>query len=59
MLTKNGNLILGTIAIITTLYLSIEFMIKSLDEKEPKKSFKYLILSACNMLALIFSTNVI
>ncbi|ALG49403.1 hypothetical protein [Clostridium perfringens] len=59
MLTKNGNLILGTIAIITTLYLSIEFMIKSLDEKEPKKSFKYLILSTCNMLALIFSTNVI
>lgn len=38
MLTKNGNLILGTIAIITTLYLSIEFMIKSLDEKEPKKA---------------------
>ncbi|AGH27925.1 hypothetical protein ACRTAL_001081 [Clostridium perfringens] len=59
MLTKNGNLILGTIAIITTLYLSIEFMIKSLDEKEPKKSFKYLILSTCNMLALIFATNVI
>ncbi|EOU1153725.1 hypothetical protein C4D51_01250 [Clostridium perfringens] len=59
MLTKNGKLILGTIAIITTLYLSIEFMIKSLDEKEPKKSFKYLILSTCNMLALIFATNVI
>ena len=59
MLTKNGNLILGTIAIITTLYLSIEFMIKSLDEKEPKESFKYLILSTCNMLALIFATNVI
>ncbi|HAT4310259.1 hypothetical protein ACV30B_00090 [Clostridium perfringens] len=59
MLTKNGNLILGTIAIITTLYLSIEFMIKSLDEKEPRKSFKYLILSTCNMLVLIFATNVI
>lgn len=59
MLTKNGNLILGTIAIITTLYLSIEFMIKSLDEKEPRKSFKYLILSTCNMLALVFATNVI
>ncbi|ELC8419226.1 hypothetical protein [Clostridium perfringens] len=59
MLTKNGNLILGTVAIITTLYLSIEFMIKSLDEKEPRKSFKYLILSTCNMLALIFATNVI
>ncbi|AMN31737.1 hypothetical protein [Clostridium perfringens] len=59
MLTQNGTFILGIIAIITTLYLSIEFMIKSLDEKEPKKSFKYLILSTCNMLALIFATNVI
>ena len=59
MLTPNGRIVLGTIAIITTLYLSIEFMIKSLDEKEPKKSFKYLILSTCNMLALIFSINVI
>ncbi|XZI55371.1 hypothetical protein ACSXD7_03370 [Clostridium perfringens] len=59
MLTQKGKIILGIIAIITTLYLSIEFMIKSLDEKEPKKSFKYLILSTCNMLALIFSTNVI
>ncbi|EJT6153919.1 hypothetical protein [Clostridium perfringens] len=59
MLTQKGKSILGIIAIITTLYLSIEFMIKSLDEKEPKKSFKYLILSTCNMLALIFATNVI
>ncbi|BDS16131.1 hypothetical protein ACRTAL_002632 [Clostridium perfringens] len=59
MLTQKGKIILGIIAIITTLYLSIEFMIKSLDEKEPKKSFKYLILSTCNMLALIFATNVI
>lgn len=59
MLTPNGRIILGTISIITALYLSLYFMIKSLDEKEPKQSFKYLILSACNMLALIFSTNVI
>ncbi|HAT4162150.1 TPA: hypothetical protein I9Z77_001586 [Clostridium perfringens] len=59
MLTPNGRIVLGTIAIITTLYLSVHFMIKSLDEKEPKQSFKYLILSACNMLALIFSTNMI
>lgn len=59
MLTQKGKIILGIIAIITTLYLSIEFMIKSLDEKESKKSFKYLILSTCNMLALIFATNVI
>lgn len=59
MLTTNGKIILGTISIVTVLYLSVYFMIKSLDEKEPRKSFKYLILSTCNMLALIFSTNVI
>lgn len=59
MLTPVGRIVLGTIASFTALHLSVHFMIKSLDEKEPKKSFKYLILSACNMLALIFSTNVI
>lgn len=59
MLTPNGRIILGTISIVTALYLSLYFMIKSLDEKEPKQSFKYLILSTCNMLALIFATNVI
>ena len=51
MLTPNGRIILGIISIVTALYLSLYFMIKSLDEKEPKKSFKYLILSTCNMLA--------
>ena len=59
MLTSNGRIILGTISTVTALYLSVHFMIKSLDEKEPKQSFKYLILSTCNMLALIFATNVI
>ncbi len=59
MLTPNGRIVLGTISIFTALYLSLYFMIKSLDEKEPKQSFKYLILSTCNMLALIFSVNVI
>lgn len=59
MLTPNGRIILGIISIFTALYLSLYFMIKSLDEKEPRKSFKYLILSTCNMLALIFATNVI
>ncbi|EDS79205.1 hypothetical protein ACSXBY_04325 [Clostridium perfringens] len=59
MLTPNGRIILGIISIVTALYLSLYFMIKSLDEKEPRKSFKYLILSTCNMLALIFSANVI
>ena len=59
MLTINGRIILGIISIVTALYLSLYFMIKSLDEKEPKQSFKYLILSTCNMLALIFATNMI
>ncbi|MDY4421037.1 MAG: hypothetical protein SPE57_08595 [Clostridium perfringens] len=59
MLTPNGRIILGIISTVTALYLSLYFMIKSLDEKEPKQSFKYLILSTCNMLALIFATNVI
>ncbi|WP_075810674.1 hypothetical protein [Clostridium perfringens] len=59
MLTPNGRIILGIISIVTALYLSLYFMIKSLNEKEPRKSFKYLILSTCNMLALIFATNVI
>ncbi|MGU8476127.1 hypothetical protein ACV3QH_02450 [Clostridium perfringens] len=59
MLTSNGRIILGIISIFTALYLSLYFMIKSQYEKEPKKSFKYLILSTCNMLALIFATNVI
>ena len=59
MLTPNGRIILGIISVVTSLYLSVHFMIKSLNEKEPRKSFKYLILSTCNMLALIFATNVI
>lgn len=59
MLTPAGRIILRTISIITTLYLSLYFMVKSLEEREVKKSFKYLILSTCNMLALIFATNVI
>lgn len=59
MLTPNGKIILGTISIVTALYLSLYFMVKSLEEREPKKSFKYLILGTCNILALIFVTNVI
>ncbi|HHD2740005.1 hypothetical protein ACSXAR_08240 [Clostridium perfringens] len=59
MLTPKGRIILGIISTVTALYLSVYFMIKSLDEREPRQSFKYLILSTCNMLALIFSTNVI
>ncbi|EOU1118883.1 hypothetical protein QYZ59_06475 [Clostridium perfringens] len=59
MLTPKGRIILGIISTVTALYLSVYFMIKSLDEREPRQSFKYLILSTCNMLALIFLTNVI
>ncbi|MDU1308488.1 MAG: hypothetical protein E6936_13650 [Clostridium perfringens] len=59
MLNQGGKIVLGSISIVTTFYLSLYFMVKSLNEKEPKRSFKYLILSTCNMLALIFSTNVI
>lgn len=59
MLTPGGKLALGIVAIVTTLYLSLDFMIKSLDEKELKQSFKYLLLSMCNMLALLFAINVI
>ena len=59
MLTTNGRIILGIISVVTALYLSLYFIIKCLNEKEPRKSFKYLILSACNMLTLIFATNVI
>lgn len=59
MLTPGGKLALGIVSIVTALYLSVHFMVKSLDEMEPKQSFKYLVLSVCNMLTLIFATNVI
>nr|DAE08997.1 MAG TPA: hypothetical protein [Siphoviridae sp. ct16M3] len=42
-----------------SLYLSIDFMLKSLDEKKAKESFKNILLSVANMLILIFATNVI
>lgn len=59
MLTPGGKLILGIIGGITTLYLSFYFIYKCLEEKEVKRSFKYLILSVGNMLSLIFITNMI
>lgn len=59
MLTPNGRIILGIISIVTALYLSVHFMIKSLDEKKAKESFKNILLSVANMLILIFATNVI
>lgn len=36
MLTPKGRIILGIISTVTALYLSVYFMIKSLDEKEPR-----------------------
>ncbi len=59
MLTTNGRIILGIISVVTALYLSLYFIIKCLNEKEPRKSFKYLVLSIGNMLSLIFITNMI
>lgn len=59
MLTQRGRLILGIITIVVSLYLSIDFMLKSLDEKKAKESFKNILLSVANMLILIFATNVI
>lgn len=59
MLTQRGKLILGIITIVVSLYLSIDFMLKSLDEKKAKESFKNILLSVANMLILIFATNVI
>lgn len=59
MLTPRGKLILGIITIVVSLYLSIDFMLKSLDEKKAKESFKNILLSVANMLILIFATNVI
>ncbi|HAT4231242.1 TPA: hypothetical protein I9Z97_000574 [Clostridium perfringens] len=59
MLTPGGKLILRIITIVVSLYLSIDFMIKSLDEKKAKESFKNILLSVANMLILIFATNVI
>ncbi|WP_260325681.1 hypothetical protein [Clostridium perfringens] len=59
MLTPGGKLILGIITIVVSLYLSLDFMLKSLDEKKAKESFKYILLSVANMLILIFATNVI
>lgn len=59
MLTPMGQVVLGTISIVTTLFLSVFFMEKYLEGNNSKKRTKYLILSIANMLSLIFVTNVI
>lgn len=59
MLTQKGNFLLGTISILTTLFLSVDFMEKYLEENNSKKRIKYLILSIANILSLLFVSNVI
>lgn len=59
MLTLGGHLILGTISILTTLFLSVDFMGKYLEENNSKKRTKYLIFSIANILSLLFVSNVI
>lgn len=59
MLTPIGQAVLGTISIATTLFLSVFFMEKYLEENASKKRTKYLIFSIGNMLTLLFVVNVI
>lgn len=59
MLTLGGHFLLGTISILTTLFLSVDFMEKYLEENNSKKRIKYLILSIANILSLLFVSNVI
>lgn len=59
MLTPVGNVVLRTVSVVTTLFLSVFFMEKYLEEKISKKKTKYLILSIGNMLTLLFVVNVI
>ncbi|WP_415338447.1 hypothetical protein [Clostridium perfringens] len=59
MLTPIGQLVLGTIATATTLFLTVFFLEKYLEERNSDKRTKYLILSIGNMLSLLFVVNVI
>lgn len=58
MFTPGGKIIFGIITSATTLLLSVCFLEKSFNEKEPKKSFKYLLLFVGCILSFIFSINV-
>lgn len=58
MFTPGGKIIFGIITSATTLLLSVYFLEKSFNEKEPKKSFKYLLLFVGCILSFIFSINV-
>ncbi|WP_419748868.1 hypothetical protein ACNULB_04900 [Clostridium perfringens] len=58
MFTPGGKIVFGIITTATTLFLSVYFLDKSINEKEPKKRFKYLILFVGCTLSFIFSINV-
>lgn len=59
MLTPGGRIVFGIITSATTLFLSVYFLDKSINEKDPKKGFKYLMLFVGCVLSFIFSINVI
>ena len=59
MLTPVGQVVLGTIATATTLFLTVFFLEKYLEERNSDKRTKYLILSIGNMLNLLFVVNVV
>ncbi len=59
MLTPIGQVVLGTISVATTLFLSVFFLEKYLEERNSEKRTKYLILSIGNMLSLLFVVNVV
>lgn len=58
MLTPGGKIVFGIVTTGTTLFLSVYFLDKSINEKDHKKSFKYLILFVGCALSFIFSINV-
>lgn len=58
MFMPGGKIVFGIITTATTLFLSVYFLDKSINEKEPKKSFKYLMLFVACTLSFIFSINV-
>lgn len=58
MLTPGGKIVFGIITSATSLFLSVYFLDKSINEKDHKKSFKYLMLFVGCTLSFIFSINV-
>ena len=59
MLTPIGQVVLGTISVATTLFLTVFFLEKYLEVRNSKQRTKYLILSIGNMLSLLFVVNVV